>query len=86
MRTTIDLDADLLARLRRESERTRVPFKQLLNAALRAGLAKAAAPRLPVYVLPTFGMGAPRVNLDKALAIAAQLEDAETALELERRR
>ena len=88
MRTTVDLDADLLERLRREAHRRRVPFKQLLNAAIRTGLtAPASAPRV-AYKLPVFKLGSPRagVNLDKALALAGALEDREVAEELERRK
>ncbi len=86
MRTTIDLDADLLQRLRREAERARVPFKQILNATLRAGLAKSVTRPPAPYVLPSFSLGVPRMNLDKAMAIAAELEDDEVARELELRR
>lgn len=87
MRTTIDLDADLLDRLRREANRRRIPFKQLLNLTLRAGLER-RPPKPAPYRLPTFSMGpaAPGVNLDKALDLAATLQDGETARELDLRK
>ena len=54
MRTTVDLDDDLLNRLRREAHRSRVPFKQLLNRVLRRGLDdRAGAPPVP-YECPAF--------------------------------
>lgn len=84
MRTTVDLDADFLQKLRREAERTRVPFKQLLNATLRAGLAKPSARQPGAYVLPTFAMGSPRFDLDKAMVLVARFESDEVVNELER--
>ncbi|MBM3779558.1 MAG: DUF2191 domain-containing protein [Acidimicrobiia bacterium] len=38
MRTTLTLDDDVRARLKREMEKRRVPFKALVNTVLRAGL------------------------------------------------
>jgi hypothetical protein len=88
MRTTVDLDSDLLTRLRREAHRRHVPFKQLLNAAIRNGLAAPATTPPPAYVLPVFALGAVRVgvNLDKALSLAAAFEDREVVEEIERRK
>ena len=88
MRTTVDLDADLLERLRREAHRRRVPFKELLNAAIRTGLTAPASASRAAYKLPVFKLGSPRAgaNLDKALALAGTLEDREVAEELERRK
>lgn len=63
-------------------------FKQVVNDTLRAGLeassqASSVATR-PRYVCPTFSMGQPRwpVNLDKSLALAAELEDLEIVARL----
>ena len=88
MRTTVDLDPDLLDRLRREATKRRVPFKQLLNAAIRSGLTTPATRRAQPYSLPVSGMGAVRegTNLDKALSLADALEAREIARELERRK
>ena len=88
MRTTVDLDSDLLARLRREAHRRHLPFKQVLNLAIRNGLTTPATPPPSPYVLPVFGLGAPRVgiNLDKALSVSAALEDREVLEEIERRK
>jgi hypothetical protein len=43
MRTTLTLDDDVAALLRREQARSKKPLKQLVNEALRAGLTRAAA-------------------------------------------
>lgn len=87
MRTTIDLERALLERLRREALRRRIPFKTLLNKLLREGLD--ARPAVPfAYRGPVFAMGNPEPALDltKALALAAALEDDEVLRELQRRR
>ncbi|MEA3246381.1 MAG: DUF2191 domain-containing protein [Gemmatimonadota bacterium] len=86
MRTTVDLDADLIERLRVEAARRRVPFKQLLNATIRNGLANPPAPARKPYVLRPRRLGAVRegVNLDKALAVADAMEAVELAADLER--
>jgi len=88
MRTTVDLDEDLLKRLRREAHRKKVPFKQLLNRLLRRGLDDRAGAPPAQYESPVFSMGqaVSRIDLDKALRLADALEDEETARELERRK
>ncbi|MEZ5137157.1 MAG: hypothetical protein R2699_19465 [Acidimicrobiales bacterium] len=52
----------------------RVSFKVALNDAIRAGLATPAAER-PAFRTPTAALGVATVNLDRALTIAADLED-----------
>jgi hypothetical protein len=47
MRTTLTLDDDVAAILRREQARTKKPFKQLVNDALRSGLTTARKPGRP---------------------------------------
>jgi hypothetical protein len=87
MRTTVDIEPGILKRLRQEALRRRVPFKHLLNRLLRQGLEAPPAGRPARYRCPTFAMGSPaRLNLDKALDIAAALEDDETLRELELRK
>ena len=88
MRTTVDLDVLLLRRLRTEARRGGVTFKELLNGALRRGLAEHRTESPVRYRSPTFAMGMPAApaNLDKALAIAAGLEDDEIGRKLARRK
>lgn len=38
MRTTLTIDDDVMARLQDEAHRRRLPFRQVVNAALRRGL------------------------------------------------
>lgn len=86
MRTVIDLDPDLEARLRDLSHRRGVPLRQLINDILRAatdpGVHSVRAP----YILPTRRLAIrPAVDIDKALAVADRLEEQEIARKLELR-
>lgn len=87
MRTTVDIELGLLKRLRQEALRRRVAFKHLLNRLLRQGLEAPPAAVAGRYQCPTFAMGtpAPTATLDKALGLAAALEDEEIAREVARR-
>ena len=82
MRTTVDIEPGLLKRLRAESHRHGVSFKELLNRVLHRGLEAGSRAGAVPYRCPTFAMGAPTRSLDKALAVADALEDAEIAREL----
>jgi hypothetical protein len=78
MRTTVTLDPDVESMLRKEVRRRGEPFKQVLNNAIRAGLRNTGMPRRGAeFEFPTFDMGQPRVDLTKAAALAAELEDEE---------
>jgi hypothetical protein len=86
MRTTVDIDVHLLRRLRIEADRRALPLKQLLNRVIQLGLDAEA--KSDPYSCPTFPMGEafPPVNLDKALRLVGELEDAEVVREIERRK
>lgn len=74
MRTTVTLDPDTAA-IVQERMRTRgMSFKQALNDAIRAGV---TAPDGPPFRTATAELGTPTVALDRALQLAAQLEDEE---------
>ena len=76
MRTTVTLDPDVEALLRKEARRSGEPFKRVLNNAIRAGL-RGSKQRDEAFEPLTFDMGAPRLDLTKAGALAAELEDDE---------
>ncbi len=76
MRTTVTLDPDTEALLKRRMRERGLSFKQAVNDAIRAGLSP-TGPR-PRFRTPTADLGLPTVNLDRALAVAAELEDEET--------
>jgi hypothetical protein len=88
MRTTVRIDDDLLRDLREQAHRQGTSLATLVNRALRHGvsvLKKGTKPARP-YRERTFAMGRPKVNLDKALAMAASLEDEEVCQELDQRK
>lgn len=87
MRTTVTLDPDVEALLRKTMRARGEPFKQVLNAAIRDGL-RAGSARAPSrkFRQRTFKLGKPLVDLTKALSLAAELEDAETVSRMQRRR
>ena len=75
MRTTVTLEDDTEQIIRNRMERHRVSFKQALNDLVREGHADTASPK--EFQTRTAPMGVPAVNLDKALALAGELEDDE---------
>jgi len=77
MRTTVTLDPDVESLLRKEVRRRGEPFKAVLNDAIRAGLQSSTNRRTEDFTPLVFDMGEPRVDLTKASALAASLEDEE---------
>ena len=88
MRTTVDVEPQLLERLRLEAARRKVSFKDLSNTTLRCGLAAKPKANIKPYVLPTFRLGAvpEGADLDKAGALADLLTDAKVSVERQRRK
>ncbi len=72
MRTTVTLDADTEQIVRRRMREERVSFKRALNDAIRDG---AAGRPVSAFRTETASMGRPTVTLDRALQLAAELED-----------
>ena len=85
MRTTVTIDPDLAAKLRRIARERGISFKEALNTALRAGTGAPGAAH--PYRLPARRLGLrPGIDLDKALHLAAALEDEEIIRKLELRK
>jgi Ribbon-helix-helix protein, copG family len=85
MRTTVTLDSDLAAKLRALARERGVSFKEALNSTLRRGLTSGGSPRR--YRLASRRLGLrPGVDLEHALRLASELEDAETIRKLELRK
>jgi hypothetical protein len=85
-RTTVTLDPDVDAKLKRIARERGVPFKVALNDAIRLGIARAAGEEQP-YEVPARPLEVrPGVNLDKALGLASELEDVELVRKLELRK
>lgn len=75
MRTTVTLDDDTLAVIHRRMRDDGVSFKAALNDAIRDGAQ--GRPEPAPFTTRTADLGVPSVNLDRALQIAAELEDEE---------
>lgn len=75
MRTTVTLDDDTLALIRRRMAERGVSFKTALNDAIREGAEGRVAPS--PFQTRTADLGVASVNLDRALQVAADLEDEE---------
>lgn len=71
MRTTVTLDPDVAALIEKVMTERNLSFKQALNDALRAGLGS----RRSAFSQRTVDLGEASVDLDKALSVAAALED-----------
>jgi hypothetical protein len=86
MRTTVTLDPDVQALLKRAMREQDRSFDETLNDAVRAGLRKpSAAAKAPRFVQRSFKLGRPLVDLTEANALAGKLEDAELMARMQRR-
>lgn len=86
MRTTVTLDPDVEAKLRQATRERGQPFKVVLNDAVRAGLSggERVARRYRLAARPMKVRSG--VDLDRALSIAGELEDAEIVRKLRLRK
>jgi hypothetical protein len=87
MRTTVTLDPDVAAKLKQAARDQGISFKEALNSNVRRGLEGRVVGSSRPYRVPTRRLGArPGVDLDKALGLAGELEDAETMRRLRLRK
>ncbi len=89
MRTTLTLEDQLAKALKKEAFRTNRSFKEVVNTTLRAGLAAARGSVEPRgFRIEPVSLGGvrPGIDLDRTLALADALEDAEIRRELEQRK
>lgn len=82
MRTTVTLDPDTEQLVRARMAARGQSFKQALNDAIRDGAGR-RGPRAD-YSFPTYDLGATELDLDRALTIAGELEDAELVRRMQR--
>lgn len=80
------LEPDVEALLQRAMREQGAPFKRVVNDALRRGLRGVTAAPPPPFVQRVFNGGVPLVDLTKAGALAAELEDQELVDKLARGR
>jgi len=82
MRTTVTLEHDVEALVKRVMRERGLTFKQAVNEAIRAGMRTRMTGAEPS--LPSHDMGEPLVDVTKALRLAGELEDQELAARLPR--
>jgi hypothetical protein len=75
MRTTVTLDPDAEALIRRRMRERGVSFKQALNDTIREGARDTRS--APTFATATAKLGLPTVDIDGALRVAADIEDEE---------
>jgi hypothetical protein len=76
MRTTLTIDDDLAALLKRRARELGLPFKEVVNRTLRGGLGEQAKPRrhlAPRTIPHAFGFR-PGIDLDKLNQLVDELE------------
>lgn len=87
MRTTVNIADDILRDLKELSRSRQTSLTATVTDVLRAGLAQISKPRRRRrYRQKTYDMGVPKVDLTKALQLAAELEDEETLRKMEQGR
>lgn len=79
MRTTLAIAEDILRELKKLARKTDRPMTEVANEVLRRGLAsmRDAPKKTRSFKESPVDMGEPRVDLTKALALAAEIEDEE---------
>lgn len=75
MRTTVTLDPDTEALIRRHMRERGIGFKEALNDAIRLGLGRGRTASR--FATEPADMGMPTVPLERALQLAGELEDEE---------
>ncbi len=88
MRSTVRIDDELMVELKQRAHEAGVSLTRMLNRTLRVGLTAPArrSGGTRRYRQRTVPMGRPLADLDKALALAAVLEDEEGARRLASRK
>lgn len=84
MRTTITLEPDTDALVRRLMRERGLNFKEAVNEAIRAGTPEAGRRR--AFCTPVFDIGRPAVPVEHVLRLAGELEDEEVVSKLLDRR
>lgn len=87
MRTTVTIDPELQTRVRDIARERGISFREALNDVLRRGLGQRSPDGGHPYEVPVRALGLRSgIDLDKAFALAAELEDDEIVRRLELRK
>jgi hypothetical protein len=84
MRTTLTIDDDLAGLLKQQARQAGIPFKEVVNRTIRAGLGanvKTRQVKVPKTKPHSFGF-APGIDVDKLGQLADELESEEYAAKL----
>ena len=82
MRTTVTLDPDVEALIKRAMRERGLTFKQAVNDAIRTGMGIGGDAAQGAF--PTYDMGEPLVDITRAVRLAGELEDHELAARVTR--
>lgn len=74
MRTTVTLEPDVEALIKKAMRETDVPFKRVVNDALRRGLRQAPVLRSEPFLQPVFDLGQPLIEVPDFNRLADELE------------
>lgn len=86
MRTTVTLDPDVESLLQKAMKERGISFKEALNSAVRAGFTQVKGQQR-AFVQKTYSLGGEQnLRWDKALEIAAAIEDEELGRKLSLRK
>jgi hypothetical protein len=83
MRTTVTLDPDVAVKLKQIAHERDISFKEALNSSVRRGLEGSEKKPRPYRQITRRMEARPGIDLDKALRLAGELEDAETMRKLQ---
>jgi len=86
VRTIVTLDSDVAAKLKAVARERGISFKKALNDAVRIGLSRGPRSKQAFKQYSQPMILRPSLDLDKALHLAAALEDEEIIRTLERRK
>jgi hypothetical protein len=70
------------ALLKQQARDRNLDFDRVLNEAVRAGISSQTQAARSRFIQQTYRLGSDRLDLTKALALAAELEDSEVARKL----
>lgn len=74
MRTTVTLEPDVEALIKKAMRETEMSFKHVINDALRMGLQQVPAPHSEPFVQPGFDLGQPLIDVPNFNRLADELE------------
>jgi hypothetical protein len=78
----VHLDPDVESLLKQQARDRNLDFDRVLNEAVRAGISSQSPAAKSRFIQQTYHLGSDRLDLTKALALAAELEDSEIVRKL----